>query len=174
MNKLSKILLIVIIILLLVLGGGIVYTSVTFGAEKKLTSQIGNNFKIKTLANASVVSSVLVDGEMLPEDEIEQNISIYAPMDSDIYFRVSVYFSNLDGKRTYLNVLTMPNFTKIDNYYYYTKLLTKQTMTKFSNKIIWPKAEEFMLFSDEVYSLNFVVETFNDKELAKQIWEEEF
>ena len=174
MNKLSKILIAITIFLALVIGGLIVYMSLILGEKDTLNFEIGTPFKIKAISNSSILSSVLVDGEMLPEDEIEQNISIYAPDDKDIYFRVSVYFSDREGKRTYLDVLTMPNYKKINNYYYYTNQLTKQTMTKFSNKIILPKAKDFMLFSDEIYSLNFLVETFTEKELATELWGEVF
>ena len=160
--------------MLVVITGIVVYFSIAYGNENKLTNQLGVNLKINSIANSSVSTSILVDGEMLPEDKIEQNITIYAPNDNDIVFRISVFFCDLNGKRTYLDVLTMPNFVKIGDYFYYTKTLTKQTSTKFSQKVILPKAEDFMLFSDEIYTLNFLVESYTDKQVAINLWQEEF
>lgn len=174
MNKLSKIFLFVIIGLLVILACTIIYYSMSNSSENKLTNEIGTPVKINTVANASVSTSILIEGDMLPEDEIEQNLTIFAPSNSDVVFRVSVFFADLTGKRTYLDILTMPNYLKIGNYYYYTNVLTKQTSTKFSNKIILPKMEDFMLFSNEIYSLNFLVEAYSDKETAINLWNVEY
>ncbi len=159
----SIIVLSVLLLLVFVLGiSGILSTRKSFSINENIQLGIAQNVEIAD--NDIQVISFVIDGGILPEQEIKQQISVSCMSENSQNIRIKAIVSkNGDVNLVNSNLFTYGD----DGFYYFSKeVMSKETVDICSAVII---SQNAYLQSNNAYIMTIIVESI-DSEIMPTIW----
>ena len=159
---------------LLILLGLSIYLGVSgwfFKNDNSFTTdmELGKNVQIDVLPNQSNAVSMNLDGSYIEGDILPQIVSVKNIGEEDIFLRTKVFIYSSENHTQNLEIDSTINWQKNeDNYYYFSKLLSKDSKVALCSDLIIP--QDTVLNSRTKYIVTFVFETLSSTNDVLNIW----
>jgi len=155
----------IIVILFFLYFSGFLYSA---NPNQVSNLPLGTTSKISLKENQAFSISFDLNGEILPNEKLPQNINILNIGDEDIFVRAKSYINTLDQGVIDMPLKTGENWAFYEGYYYFNgKVLKEETVALATHVIV---NEEYGFSKKEKYIVNILVESISSTLNIEDMW----